>query len=420
PTDSEEVSICVAGFTDAARVPLGIINKGLSMVTEDEKRGMTMNYTIMNPYKYTTADVIYKYRLPLFLLSLLTTSFAVFKYNSGKKLKAAYEQEKAALALAELASAAKGSFMSKMSHEIRTPLNAVIGYNTIARSEMAEADDDASRRQAEMRVMDCLMKSDIASKHLLAIINDVLDMSAIESGKIKLARERFDFKGLISSLTTIFYSQATAKGVEFEVVLDTLTEEWFVGDQVRTNQILTNLLSNAMKFTPEGGTVRLTICQPEAAENAAHIHFEVADTGIGMSKDYLEHIWKPFEQADSSISRRFGGTGLGLSITKSLVDLLDGTISVESEPGDGSTFFVDITFERTEQPQNADTYDFNSINALVVDDDASTCDYLKLLFGRCGARCSAITSGAGAIEAFAAAKDRGEPFTLCLVRLAYA
>lgn len=313
------------------------------------------------------------------------------------------------------ANSAKGTFMSRMSHEIRSPLNAVIGYNTIARNEIAEAKTDAEHRQAEMKVMDCLTKSSVASKHLLTIINDVLDMSAIESGKIKVAHERFDFKGLISSLTTIFYSQAKSKGVELEVVFDSLTEEWFVGDQMRTNQIITNLLSNAVKFTPDGGKVRLTISQPEAETNASHIHFEVSDTGIGMSKEYLEHIWSPFEQADSSISRRFGGTGLGLSITKNLVDLMGGTIRVESTLGAGTTFYVELTFERTEQPENSEAYDFSSINALVVDDDLYTCDYIKQLFNRCGARCSSVTSGESAIETFSIAEKTGEPFTLCLV-----
>ncbi len=310
---------------------------------------------------------------------------------------------------------AKSSFMSRMSHEIRTPLNAVIGYTTIARNELTAAKDAPEHKNAEMRVMDCLTKSDVASKHLLTIINDVLDMSAIESGKIKVAHERFDFKSLITSLTTIFYTQAKAKGVSFEVIFNTLTEEWFVGDQMRINQILTNLLSNAIKFTPDGGTVRLSISQPEARTNASHIHFEVSDTGIGMTKEYLGHIWMPFEQADSSISRRFGGTGLGLSITKNLVDLMNGSITVESEPGAGTVFRVDLTFERTEQPASDPVYDFGKVNALVVDDDESTCEYIRQLFERCGAHCDTVFSGEDAVRRFMAASGSDSPYTVCLV-----
>lgn len=314
-----------------------------------------------------------------------------------------------------VANRSKSSFLSRMSHEIRTPLNAVIGYNAIAKNGITEAHNDAERKQAEMKVLDCLHKSEIASKHLLTVINDVLDMSAIESGKMKVEHTRFDFKGLITSLTTVFYSQAKAKDVDFEVVFGTLNEEWFIGDQMRTNQILTNLLSNAVKFTPPGGCVKLKIHQPEADANASHIHFEISDTGIGMTKEYLSHIWVPFEQADSSISRRFGGSGLGLSITKSLVDLMGGTISVQSDLGVGTTFFIDLTFARAEQPVSSSMYDFSGVNALVVDDDSSTCDYIRLLFNRCGAKCAAVTSGEDALKAISVSLEHGESYSVCLV-----
>lgn len=315
----------------------------------------------------------------------------------------------------QAASMSKSSFLSRMSHEIRTPLNAVIGYNLIAKNEMSEAKNEEARKQAEMKVMDCLIKSDIASKHLLTIINDVLDMSAIESGRIKIANELFDFKGLITSLTTVFYSQAKSKGVDFQVLFDTFTEEWFTGDQMRTNQILTNVLSNAIKFTPEGGEVKLRVRQPEADTNASHIRFDISDTGIGMTEEYLSHIWTPFEQADSSISRRFGGTGLGLSITKNLVDLMGGSISVESAPGKGTTFHIDLTFGHAEQPHDMGVYDYSTINALAVDDDARTCDYIQLLFNRCGAKCTAVTGGKDAIEAAKRSLTDNTPFTMCLV-----
>lgn len=325
-----------------------------------------------------------------------------------KELRQSVERER-------IANSSKSSFLSRMSHEIRTPLNAVIGYNTIAQSEMNNAKDDVGRKQAATKVMDCLQKSEIASKHLLTIINDVLDMSAIESGKIKVAHELFDFKGLITSLTTVFYSQAKSKQVDFEVIFDNLTEEWFIGDQMRTNQILTNLLSNAIKFTPECGTVLLKIQQQKSESNKAHIYFDISDTGIGMSADYLERIWKPFEQADSSISRRFGGTGLGLSITKHLVELMNGEISVVSTPGVGTTFHVDLTFEQTEQPYPSNAYDFSSVNALVVDDDPGTCDYIRLLFHQWGAKCATVTSGVDAVKAVSIAMQNKEPFSIFLV-----
>ncbi len=325
------------------------------------------------------------------------------------------EELSVALHAAERADLAKSQFLSSMSHEIRTPLNAVIGYNTIAKNEMNEARTDEERRQSNMKVLDCLTKSEVASRHLLTIINDVLDMSAIESGKMKVDNSDFDFRSLITSLTVMFFSQARSKGVDFEVIFDKPTEEWFVGDQLRINQVLTNLLSNAVKFTPDGGHVSLIITESIIDDFSAHFKFVVTDTGIGMTEEYLEHIWTPFEQAEASISRRFGGTGLGLSITKNLVSLMNGSIDVESKPGAGSRFTVELTLGRTGQPQQTSGYDFSHVNALVVDDDMNTCDYIKLLFDRCGARCSVFTSGRQAIDAFDYALKNKEPYNICLV-----
>ena len=325
------------------------------------------------------------------------------------------EELTVALHAAERADLAKSQFLAKMSHEIRTPLNAVIGYNTIARSEMSGTLSEEERRQADMKVLDCLTKSDVASRHLLNIINDVLDMSAIEAGKMKVEHIPFDFRSLITSLTVMFFSQARSKGVDFKVEFEKPTEEWLVGDQMRINQILTNLLSNAVKFMPEGGRVTLSVRQRSIDERAIGFRFVVADTGIGMTEAYLRHIWTPFEQAEASISRRFGGTGLGLSITKNLVDLMNGDIDVESASGAGSKFTVDLTLERTRQPDAPAVNNYAHINALVVDDDGSTCDYIKLLFDRCGARCTTFTSGERAVEAFALTQKQGDPFNMCLV-----
>ena len=416
-----EQRICISVDKNSDPALLSVISKCLASITHDEMTEIVRRNTV-GAYRLTFRDRLYRDRAPLAVAGVLAvtilsalTVLGMIRRRSQRKLLAAYRQKDEALVLAEQASAAKGSFMSRMSHEIRTPLNAVIGYNMIARSELANAKSEEARRSAEMKVMDCLTKSDIASRHLLTIINDVLDMSAIESGKIKLEHARFDFKGMITSLTAIFYSQAKAKGVSLDVVIGALSDEWFVGDQMRTNQVLTNLLSNAIKFTPEGGSVRLSICQLEGEQGQARIQFQVADTGIGMSADYLEHIWTPFEQADSSISRRFGGTGLGLSITKNLVDLMAGVIRVESRPGAGTVFTVELRYDRAEPPDSAQPYRFDHINALAVDDDPGTCDYIRLLFNRCGARCATVTSGQEAVRAVEQSLANRDAFSVCLV-----
>lgn len=418
----------VAVKNTASPYLFSIMRKAVSSMSEEDMNRYSQSYEEDVEQEFSLIAYVYDnpVRILMILLAIFVVIFCllalVYLVNKRKKaIEDVIKEQKInevlqeAVKKAKAADEAKSSFMSRMSHEIRTPLNAIIGYTVLAKNEMAEAKSDSDRKQAEMKALDCLTKSDIASRHLLTIINDVLDMAAIESGKIQIVNDRFDFKGLITSLTTIFYSQAKAKGVSLEVLFDTLTEEWFVGDQMRTNQILTNLLSNAIKFTPDGGEVKLLIKQSIIDEKKANIHFEVSDSGIGMSKEYINHIWTPFEQADSSISRRFGGTGLGLTITKNLVDLMNGSIIVTSELGKGSKFAVDINYERTEQPGKKDSYDFGKINALVVDDDVSTCDYIKLLFTRFGARCLAVNSGKAAIEAFDKAKQSNEPYTVCLI-----
>ena len=397
------------------------LEKAAASLDEEDIAAIVLRYTNYPSREMTLLGVLYNN--PLIVIAavalLLTLIFAgvmlIFVTRKRSLEREKNAQLQVALASAKQANSAKSMFMSRMSHEIRTPLNAIIGYNSISSNALAEAKSEPEYRQATMRAMDSLSKCDIASKQLLSVINDVLDMSAIESGKIKIAREPFDFKSAISALTVMFYAQAKAKGVDLHVNFDAPTEEWFVGDQMRLNQILTNLLSNAIKFTPEGGSVRLAIRETRVQDDAATIRFEVADTGIGMEEDFLSSIWSPFEQADASISRRFGGTGLGLSITKNLVDLMGGSVSVQSAPGKGSTFTVDLPLARMRQPESENVYDFSNLSVLVVDDDRSTCDYLKLLFDRYSVKCTAVASGQEAVENVNERLSQGKPYSACVV-----
>lgn len=314
---------------------------------------------------------------------------------------------KDALKQAESASQAKGDFMSRMSHEIRTPLNAVIGYLDIAKDEKEDTE----------KVAHCLEQSSIAAKHLLNIINDVLDISSIESGRMKIADEDFDLTQLIHSLTTIFYAQAKKKGVKFDVNVDDLSEEWVCGDSLRVNQILMNLLSNAIKFTPENGEVRLLIRQVGLHDEKVHLQFKISDTGIGMSREYSERMFTPFEQESATTAKNYGGTGLGLSISNSLVKMMGGTIEVETEQGKGTTFTVMLAFGMSNGKASAHltTESFSKLRALVVDDEENACEYIGKLLGRCGVKCDTVTSGKKAVRRVKNRLASEYPYDFCIV-----
>jgi signal transduction histidine kinase/ABC-type amino acid transport substrate-binding protein/ActR/RegA family two-component response regulator len=253
-----------------------------------------------------------------------------------------------ALYSAEKANAAKGQFTSRVSHEIRTPLNAVIGYNTLAQDIADGLAAGSAGGETVERLKDCLEKADFASKHLLAIINDVLDLSTIESGKMQISSEPFDLGNAVSSVTDFLGVQAREKRLDLITNFAAAKGLVVKGDEMRLNQIITNLLSNAIKFTPSGGTVKVSVFRAAETAEGFNLGFIVEDTGIGMSEEFLGRLFQPYEQQDSGIARNYGGTGLGLSITKNLVNLMGGSIEVESEPGKGSRFTVLLPFAKSE------------------------------------------------------------------------
>lgn len=312
-----------------------------------------------------------------------------------------------ALVSAQNANNAKRDFLSRMSHEIRTPMNAIIGMTTIAAASFND----------KRRVEDCLEKISYSSKHLLMLINDVLDMSRLESQHMRLSNEPFDLFQFLNTFVSVVYPQAQDKGIQFTEKTSNFTEQTtYLGDSLRLNQILLNLTSNAIKFTPQGGTVCLEVTRLPSRGRKEWLRFVVSDTGIGMDEDALERLYVPFEQADASIARKYGGTGLGMSITQNLTALMGGYIDVKSSPGQGTTFTVELPFESSgEVLQPVTESDLGALAVLVVDDERDICEHTALLLEKMKIHAEWVLSGRQAVERVVAAQEAGNSFDVCFI-----
>ena len=312
---------------------------------------------------------------------------------------------KDALTAAEQASRAKSDFLSRMSHEIRTPMNAVIGMTTIAAASLDNRD----------KLTDCLGKIGLSSRYLLSLINDILDMSRIESGKVSIINEEFDFRSFVEGISSLIYPQAKNKNIVFDLNIEGVVDERYRGDPLRLNQVLINSLSNALKFTPEWHSVHLSIRETRRVRDRAYLQFIVRDTGIGMEKGLLTRIFEPFEQGGASISHSYGGSGLGLAISSNLVSLMNGHISVSSTPGVGSEFVVELPLLTV--PDNTPKQDVSleDIRVLVVDDDLVTCEHTTLILNRIGVDAEYVTSGKAAVTRVKSALQRHTCYNIALV-----
>lgn len=332
-----------------------------------------------------------------------------------------------ALALAEEANRAKSDFLSSMSHDIRTPMNAIMGMTTLARAHLDERE----------KVENCLRKITLSSRHLLSLINDILDMNKIERSQITLNRMKISLNELLAQMSAMMAPQARAAGLQFAVHMEDVRHKHFYGDSLRLNQILINILGNAVKYTPAGGSVefRLTEISPvEPSANEAgraRYLFTISDTGGGMSETFLACMFEPFMRNEST--ERIEGTGLGLSITKGLIDLMGGSIQAESQVGRGSCFKIELEFdcleaeeeaaaaeaERKAEPEAArrnafplaDGNTFAGCLFLVAEDNAINAEILCELLAMSGARTVVTTDGRQAVRAFM----ESEPYTYSAV-----
>lgn len=308
-----------------------------------------------------------------------------------------------ALQQAQQATIAKSTFLSNMSHEIRSPLNAIIGTTTLA----------LQGTENEVNIMDSIKRIDVSAKFLLSLINDILDISRIESGTAAIKHEKFSFAQLIDGIDVIIKPQAAAKGITYESRFIDEIDSGYIGDQTRLQQILINIIGNAIKYTPSGGSVTMTIDRQLISKTEARLRFVIMDTGIGISREFLPHIFEPFRQEHSGTTTNYGGTGLGLAISKNIVEMMGGTIVVQSTQGVGTTFAITVMLEidKTDGKQadsveekvpdaKPETYDFSGKRVLLCEDHPLNIDVARHILEHVHFTVDVAENGLSGVEQF--------------------
>ena len=331
-----------------------------------------------------------------------------YRISVQKQLEEQSQALSDALNAAEEANKAKTAFLSNMSHEIRTPMNAIIGLDNIALNDP----------ETPEKTKDYLKKIGDSADHLLGLINDILDMSRIESGRLVLRNEEFSLQKLLEGINIMFNGQCMDRRLDYQCHIKGQLDEYYIGDDMKLKQVLINILGNAVKFTPEGGSVELEVEKKAEFDGQSTLQFKISDTGIGMSKEFLPHIFDTFAQEDSSTTNKYGSSGLGMAITKNIVEMMNGDIKVESEKGKGTTFKFSITLmdsERTIADNLNHTVDPKKMCVLIIDDDPIACEHAQLVLSKAGIASESAESGTQAIEMVNLRNARMNPYNLILV-----
>ena len=389
--------------------------------------GMYCHGRSFDLYAYTDERSVFRESLPLILVALVGYILLVMilwvlrrrsvqemelqKKEQERKYQTQLEEQNRKLEIAlqheGAANRAKREFLFNMSHDIRTPMNAIIGFTSLA----------ATHIDNKEQVLDYLKKISTSSQHLLSLINDVLDMSRIESGKVKIEEKAVHLPDLVHDIRSIIQPNISSKRLSLFIDTMDVVDEDIITDPLRLNQILLNILSNAIKFPPTGGMVSIRIAQkPGAPKGCGNYEFRIKDNGIGINKEFQKHIFEEFTREESSTVSGIQGTGLGLSITKNIVDLMGGTITLESEPGKGSEFIVNLCFPLSGQKAEIKQLpQLEGLRALVADDDTDTCLSVSTMLSKIGMRPEWTISGREAVIRTRYAMEQGDEFSVYII-----